>query len=54
MSSSDSVRNTSITMSCIIASLTGRDRDVPLTRETPLTVEEVQRNPIFCEFELHP
>jgi hypothetical protein len=42
-----------------VATVTGLYRGTfsglePLTRDTPLTLEEVRRNPIFYELELHP
>ena len=42
-----------------VATVTGLYRGTwsglePLTRDTPLTMEEVRRNPIFYELELHP
>lgn len=42
-----------------VATVTGLYRGTwsglePLTKDTPLTLDEVRRNPIFYELELHP
>lgn len=42
-----------------VATVTGLYRGTfsglePLTKDTPLTLEEIRRNPIFYELELHP